>query len=295
MTNAGASSELRIISARRSIPAHLGEIWAFRELLGGLIRKELKVRYKNSVLGFAWSMAQPVFLLVVYSFVFSILGAGFDGFAIWLLCGLVVWTLVSTTLLTSVQSITLNSNLVGKVPFPRAVLPLATFGSALVHFGLQFGTFAVIVLIAQHPVDLAYLWLLPIAVVVLSALLAAGALLLSVANVHARDTQHLLELALVAIFWINPIVYEYERAAQWFVDHDQPASMMLINPLTSIIITFQRAIYGEASVNGRPLLPDESVWWYLRNLCVVGAIAAALLALALWIFDRAEGNLAEVL
>jgi ABC-2 type transport system permease protein len=294
MTNAGPSSELRIISARRSIPAHIAEIWAFRELLGGLIRKELKVRYKNSVLGFAWSMAQPVFLLVVYSFVFSILGAGFDGFAIWLLCGLVVWTLVSTTLVTSVQSITVNANLVGKVPFPRAVLPLAAFGSALVHFALQFGTFAVIVLVAQHPIDAAYIWLLPIAIVALSALLAAGSLLLSVANVHARDTQHLLELALIAMFWANPIVYEYERAAQWFTEHDLPSSLMLLNPLTSVIITFQRAIYGEASVGDRPLLPDESVWWYLRNLCIVGAVSVALLAFALWLFDRAEGSLAEV-
>ena len=78
MSSAGRHpGDLRVVSARRSIPTHLREIWGFRELLGSLIRKELKVRYKNSVLGFAWSMAQPVFLLVVYTFVFSVLGQGF--------------------------------------------------------------------------------------------------------------------------------------------------------------------------------------------------------------------------
>ncbi|HAP75810.1 MAG TPA: ABC transporter [Acidimicrobiaceae bacterium] len=291
----GSSSELRIISARRSIPEHLREIWEFRELLGGLIRKELKVRYKNSVLGFAWSMAQPAFLLAVYTFVFSVLGQGFQRFSIWLLCGLIVWTLVSTTLVTAVQAITVNANLVGKVPFPRAVLPLSTFGSAFVHFLLQFATFMAIVAIARHPIDWAYVWMLPLAVLALSLLLAALALMLSVVNVYARDTQHLLELALIAMFWANPIIYEYQRAATWFSQHSLPTWLPLLNPFTAIVTTFQRAIYGASSVGDRQLLPDVGQWWYLRNIGIIGAVSLGLLALALWYFDRAESNLAEIL
>ena len=76
----GNTGELRVIAARRSNRQQLREIWQYRELLLGLIRKELKVRYKNSVLGFFWSMAQPVFLLCIYSLVFSILDAGFEDF-----------------------------------------------------------------------------------------------------------------------------------------------------------------------------------------------------------------------
>ena len=131
---------------------------------------------------------------------FSILGAGFRDFAIWLLGGLIVWTLVSTTLSTATQSVTSNQYLVSKVPFPRAVLPLSTLGSALVHFVLQFLTFVVILAVSRHRVDLAYVWLLPIALLVTTVLLAAFALMLGAVNVYARDTQHLLDLALIGLF-----------------------------------------------------------------------------------------------
>lgn len=290
-----AAAELRVISARRSIPKHISEIWHVRELLGGLIRKELKVRYKSSTLGFLWSMAQPAFLLLVYSFVFSILGAGFADFSIWVLCGLIVWTLVSTTLTTSVMSVTANAGLVAKVPFPRAVLPLATFGSALTHFFLQFGTFAIILAATRHDIAWSYVWLLPIAVITVALLCAALALLLSVLNVWARDTQHLLELALTALFWANPIIYEYHRASNWFRSQGLPGWLPLLNPFTSVITTFQRTVFGADSVDGRQLLPPVDQWWYLRNLGIIGGASLALLTFGLWMFDRAEGNFAEVL
>lgn len=296
MTSAsGSSAELRIIAARRSIAAHLKEIWSFRELLGGLVRKELKVRYKNSALGFVWSLIQPVFLLVVYGFAFTVLGAGFRDFPVWLLSGLLVWTLASTTLTTSVQSITTNSNLVGKMPFPRAVLPLSTFGAALVHFLLQFSAFFMLLIVLRHEISWSYVWLLPLAVVSLSLLLAALSLLLGVANVYARDTQHLLDLGLVAMFWANPIVYEYLRVARWFANRDMPSWFPLINPFASIITTFQRVLYGTDSVDGQQLLPDVGVWWYLRNISIVGILSLGVLTLAMWYFDRVEGNLAEAL
>lgn len=274
---------------------HVAEIWEYRELLDGLIRKELKVRYKNSVLGFVWSMVQPVFLLGVYTLVFSILGAGFDDFPIWLLCGLIPWTLVSTTLSTATTSVVANQGLVSKVPFPRAVLPLATLGSALVHFVLQMCAFGIVLVIVWHPVDWSYIWLLPIALLVTAMLLAGMSLVLATLNVYARDTQHLLELALVAMFWANPIVYQYERAAVWFKGQGLPGWLPLLNPFTSVITTFQRTIYGTARAGEMQLLPDVTQWWYLRNLTLVGVLAVCLMLLGLFIFDRAEGNFAEVL
>lgn len=291
----GNTGELRVIAARRSNRQQLREIWQYRELLLGLIRKELKVRYKNSVLGFFWSMAQPVFLLCIYSLVFSILDAGFEDFPIWILCGLVVWTLVSTTLSTSVQAITTNQHLVSKVAFPRAVMPLATLGSALVHFVLQSIALAIVLLVVRHPVDWEYVWLLPIAVAVLTLFLSSLALLLSTINVYARDTQHLLDLALVAMFWANPIVYAYQLSSDWFVDHGWPAWTPLLNPFTSVIIVFQRAIYGSAFVGDRQLLPDEGPLWYLGNLGILFVVAVACCIVGLRMFDKAEGNFAEIL
>src|SRR5262245_33819865 len=91
-----SAAPMRPMSGRRTVRAHLGEIVRYRELLQMLIRKELTVRYKNSLLGFTWSMLQPLFFLVVYTAVFAILGAGFEHFAVWILCGLLIWTLISS-------------------------------------------------------------------------------------------------------------------------------------------------------------------------------------------------------
>jgi ABC-2 type transport system permease protein len=142
--------------------------------------------------------------------------------------------------------------------------------------------------------------LLPVAVLVAAVLCSGLALLLATVNVWARDTQHLLDLVLLAMFWANPIVYDYFRAASWFGSHHLPSWLPLTNPFTSIIITFQRAIYGAATTPAndgtlRRLLPDVGSGWYLRNLAIVGLASTAILAFALWLFDRAEGNFAEVL
>jgi ABC-2 type transport system permease protein len=292
---AGNSNELRIIAARRSNRLHVQEIWEYRELLLGLVNKELKVRYKNSVLGFFWSMAQPVFLLVVYGVAFSILKAGFDKFAVWLMCGLVVWTFAGTTLSTSVQSITSNQHLVSKVSFPRAVLPLSSLGASLVHFFLQSVAFGIVLLVLGQQIDWSYIWLLPIAAAVLTLFLSSLALLLSTVNVYARDTQHLLDLALQGMFWAIPILYEYQRVSNWFVGHGWPSWTPLLNPFTPVVITFQRAIYGSAFVGDRQLLPDASQWWYLRNLGYLAMFSLVLLSIGLRAFDKAEGNFAEIL
>ena len=286
---------MRVIASRRPVRVHLGEIWTYRELLSGLVRRELKVRYKSSALGFLWSMAQPIYLLCVYSVVFSILGAGFEGFAIWLLAGLIVWTYVSTTLSKSVDAITVNQALVSKVAFPRAVLPLATLGAALIHFGLQSVALAIALIAMWHGVAWGFVWLLPLAILAITLLLASAALTLSTVNVYARDTRHLLDLAMVALFWANPIIYDYERASRWFDGRGLPSWLPLLNPVTPIVTIFQRAIFAADTADGRRLLPDVSQWWYLRNIGIVLVVGAVLFLAALRLFDRAEGNFAEVL
>jgi ABC-type polysaccharide/polyol phosphate export permease len=283
------------MSARRSIPSHVREIVRYRELIGLLVRKELKVRYQHSVLGFAWSMIQPLFLLAVYSVVFAILGAGFAAFAIWVLCGLLVWTLISTSLIKATDSITSNTSLVGKVKFPRAVLPLSSVGAALVHFCLQSVAFVVILAITRHAVDWAYVWLLPLALLTSIIVCSAFALLLAPLNVYARDTMHLLDLLVLGWFWMTPILYQYELASSWFARHSIGEWVLLANPATPIVITFQRAIYGSANADGTALLPDRGPLWYLLILAVTAAAWSAVLALALRGFDRADVHMAETL
>ena len=294
-TTATPVPELKLVFERRSILRHARELIQYRDLLLILVRKELKVRYKNSTLGFVWSMVQPVFMLAVYTAVFAILGAGFERFGIWVLSGLIVWTFVSTSMSTATQSITTNAPLVGKVRFPRAVLPLASVGAALVHFALQMGGFVIVLVIVRNDVDWAYLLLLPLALLTCTVWCMAIALLLAPLNVIARDTQHLLELVVLAWFWATPILYPYDRASGWLGDQGVPGSLLLLNPFAPVVITFQRALYGTAHVDGTQLLPSYGVGWYL--LVVLLSLAGALMSLAamLWWFDRTEPGLVEAL
>lgn len=283
------------MAGRRTGLAHIAEIVRYRELLAMLVRKELTVRYKNSVLGFTWSMIQPLFLLVVYTAVFAILGAGFASFAIWVLCGLIVWNLISSSLITSTISITANASLVGKVRFPRAILPLASVGGALVHFCFQIVAFAAVLAITRHPVDWGYMLLLPVALATCLVVCAACALVLAPSNVYARDTQHLLELLVLGWFWATPILYTFGRSGEWLATHGISDSVQFINPATPIVITFQRALYGADHASDLWLLPHQGPLWYLGLLVITAAIWSALAFCALVLFDRADVSLAESL
>lgn len=290
------TAELTIVSPRRDVRTQLREILSFRELIGGLVRKELKVRYKQSTLGLAWSMVQPLFLLAIYSLAFSVLSPNsIPHLGVWIMSGLLVWTLVSTTLVTAVTSITSNGPLVGKVRFPRAVLPTATTGAALVHFVLQLATFAVVLLVIRHRVDWAYMWLVPLAIAALLLFLVAVSVLVSAANVYARDTQHLLEMGILGWFWLTPIIYPYGFLQSWLDRHDLSRWLAMINPVTPAVTVVQRALYGTDAVGTNVLLPQQSPLWYLRNTAALAVLGIVLLYVALRVFDRAEANMAEAL
>lgn len=293
-------AELRIVAPRRSIREHVRDVWRYRELLQQLIRKELQVRYQKSVLGFAWSMLNPLFLLVVYSIVFSILGTSFTWFSIWLLCGLLVWNFFSTALSTGTASIVGNGYLVGKVNFPREVLPLASIGAALIHLMFSIVFMIGVLLVTRFDVDWAYLWLTVPALLSVIVLASGLAILLSAANAYARDTAHLLELFLLAWFWLTPIVYPFQLLSDKLATGPLPAYLPLLNPVTPSIIAIQRGVYGTPLVTNadgtvQHLLPDLSQWWYLRNIGIAFAAACVLLAVAIKVFDRAEANFAEVI
>jgi ABC-2 type transport system permease protein len=289
----------RLSTARVGLWERLGEIWRHRELLVAFTRTELKVKYKNSVLGFAWSMLNPALYLVVFYVVFQlILGSGIPNFPIFLLSGLLVWNLFNTGVVSATGSVVANAGLVRKVALPREILPLASVGAALVHFFLQaivlFGALAIF----QYNVAFAYFPLLPVALLAVLIFSAAIGVLLAATNVQLRDTTHFTELAMLAWFWMTPIVYPYELVAGKL---GGKGSLYLANPIVDIVITFQRAIYARTSYTAADgtvqhmLPPDADQWWYLWHLGIVIAASAALFLFALWVFGRTEGNFAEEL
>jgi len=293
---------VRVSTARVGPWARLWEIWRFRELLVAFTRTELKVKYKNSVLGFFWSMLNPALYLVVFYVVFQlILGSGIPSFPIFLLSGLLVWNLFSTGLAGATGSVVGHAGLVRKVSFPREVLPLAAVGAALVHFFLQGIVLFLALLIFRYHVAFSYLPLLPVALFALLLLVAALGMFLAALNVRLRDTGHFVELALLAWFWITPIVYTYRTVAD---KGGAAVSLYGLNPVTWVVLAFQRAIYARTEpvtvkdgvrtvTKILPVGPDQ--WWYLWHLGAVVALSAVLFFGALAYFGRAEGDFAEEL
>jgi ABC-2 type transport system permease protein len=272
----------------------LRNVWQYRELLRNLVRTQLKVKYKNSVLGFLWTLLNPVLYLVVFTVVFDlILTTSIEVFPVYLLSGLLAWNLFSTALGDGATSIVNNASLVNRVWFPREILPLAAIGAALVHFFLQMLVLFGALLLFQRAPGWEYLPALLMAMVVLLLLCAAFAIVLAAVNVYLRDTGHLLELALVAWFWCSAIVYPYLQIADKLEDKLAGGSTwLLLNPMMPVITTFQRVIYNPADAE-QVLQTDTGIGWYFRNLTVVGTGAVIGLVLALYVFGRLEDNFAE--
>jgi ABC-2 type transport system permease protein len=291
---------VRIVSARVNLRQRLVEIWRYRELFAGLVRKELKVKYKESILGFLWSLLNPAVVLLVYYVVFQlILKNGIPYFAIYLMSGVIIWNLFSSALPAATGSVVGNSAIVKKVSFPRETLALASVGASLVHFFLQSIVLIIFLFAFRYTPDPAYLPLLIPALIALLLLTASLGVLMAAVNVYFRDMQHLLEVGLMVWFWATPIVYQYRLVAdrrpgfvKWY---------RLLNPVTPIVLTFQRAIYKRAEPKGLngavihilPVHVDQ--WWYLGQLLIVIVFSIALFGVALVVFGRLEGNFAEEL
>jgi ABC-2 type transport system permease protein len=162
-------------------------------------------------------------------------------------------------------------------------------GAALVHFFLQLGVLVAALVLLRHPVGWEIMPLLPLALIDLILLAAGLCLLFSVANVYMRDMAHFVELALLAWFWVTPIVYPFTQLTKALHGHTVIA---LLNPVTPIVLVFQRALYGKF---GHVIPPNLTFVWYLRNLAIVTVGVLVLLVVALRVFSRLEGNLAEEL
>lgn len=261
-----------------------------RELLGLLVRREIKSRYKDSSLGLVWSLLRPLTQLVIYYVAigeFLSAARSIPQFAIFIFTGLTAWGLFSETLSGSTTSIVSNAGLIKKVYLPREIFPLASLGSALFNFLIQFGILlAATLVLGQFPwhVELLYL---PLALIVVLLYAFALGLLLSAVNVYLRDFQHLIEVLLVVGFWTSPIVYSYELVHNTLNGH-WLEQVYLWNPVTLVVMGFQKAMWVAGADQ---FWPDDLA----LRLGIVGVSSVVLLWVAQRIFARLEGNFAQEL
>jgi ABC-2 type transport system permease protein len=284
----------------------LRELFAYREVLVNLVRKELKVKYTASVLGAVWSLLNPVMFLAVFSLVVFILDNNIPDFPVFLLSGLLAWNFLSSALQSGARSVIDNANLVKKMAFPREILPLAAVGVALFDFVLQ--SLVLLLYIAVYFVGfsgpgfhLPELWLYPLAIVVIVVFATALTFWVAALNVRYRDVGHLLNLGLLVWFWATPIVYQ-----GWLVQQKLQTIQILgldawivylANPVTVIVLGFQRALYSivRPADGGEPILPLMSLGTLTAALLGVLAVSTLLLYLAWRSFFHRSGDFAEEL
>jgi lipopolysaccharide transport system permease protein len=248
------------------------DLFRYRELFGSLFRRDLRAKYKGSVLGLAWSLAHPVMLMLVYLLVFSVLlriqTADYDHYWLFLLGGLPAWVFFATSLQSAARSLLENANLIRKVRFPRQLVPLSMVATQLVGFVVMLAIVIVLSLVyvgaARDTVWLA----LPLAVLVVG--LVAG-LALAVASLNAiyRDVEHIVAALLLPWFFLTPVLYSLESIPgadnhPWLVD-----LVHWGNPLTPAIEALRDPIFfGELPAGGDVLY-----------LAVAAAVSLALGAL----------------
>jgi ABC-2 type transport system permease protein len=295
---AGADEPLERVNAPQGFlhgfGTAVGDIWQRRELLGNLVRKELKVKYKDSLLGFLWSLLLPLVQLAVYWLVIGkfLSGGAVPVYGVFIFCGLAVWTLFSEILSSATNSIVYNASLVKKVYFPRELFPLAAVGAALVNFMFQMvilvlGMTYAGVTTGKWP-DLAELPLPVLGLVALVLFATAIGILLAAANVYLRDIQHLIAIVLMVWFWLTPIIYSVNRVADYL-----PKGLYdiyLLNPMATVVFAFQRFFWPQGK--GTQFDFDGDIYARLVVLIVFGG---ALLWLAQRVFARAQGNFAQEL
>ncbi len=272
----------------------VGEIWNHRQLLSLLVRRDVKARYKDSMLGLLWTLINPLVQLAVYFLVMGqILGAarGIPDFGVYIFSGLTIYGLFAETLSGATGSIVANGGLVKKIYVPREVFPLAATGSALFTFGVQLLVLIVASFTLGTPnLSWSVLYFFPSVLLILVYALAFG-MLLAALNVYLRDVQYLTQVVLMLALWASPIVYAWTMVADVVARFGLPAWLLEVytaSPLTLAVLGFHRAFWGSGSASDYP--PD-----LLMRMGIAFLIGIVLVFLCQRVFARLQGNFAQEL
>lgn len=257
---------------------NLGRLVRYRGLIQSLVARELKARYRGSVLGFFWSFINPLLLLLVYSFVFTNLLTpdfkGIEHYELFLFCGLLPWTWFSSSLLESSGVLISGGNLIKKVLFPAEILPIVTVLANMVHFFFGLTILAVFLLWFQWYPDADGLIWFPVTVLIQLIFTLGCALLLSALTVHFRDIRDILGNLMTFWFFATPIIYPWRNV---------PEHMWLLNwnPFTHLAITYQEVLYFDGPVG------------HWKWLVALGGASVVFFLFGYFVFDRLRDTFAE--
>jgi ABC-type polysaccharide/polyol phosphate export permease len=259
--------------------SNLASLLRYRGLIQSLVTRELKARYRGSVLGFVWSFVNPLLLLSIYSFVFTTIMRNNDSqpkpFAVFLFCGLLPWTWFSASLTEATSSLINGGNLIKKVLFPAEVLPIVSVLANMVHFLLGLLILAAFMILFQHYPDFGGLpWFLVVVAVQLVFTLGL-AFALSALTVHFRDVRDLLTNVLTLWFFATPIIYPY-----FMPSVSRFLMLFRLNPFYHLAVSYQEILFfGQ--------------FGHARSLLLLAALSVGVFLGGYWLFDRLRDSFAE--
>jgi lipopolysaccharide transport system permease protein len=258
----------------------IARLWAYRELLLSLIRRQYQLRYRQSLVGFSWAIIPPLASLFVATVVFhGVMGvqSGKAGvpYTLFTLAALVPWTFFSQSVTAGVPSIVGSMQMVTRLPFPRAAIPFSMIGTSMIDLGISLMGFVLFAIITNAGLPITALWL-PLVLLIELVLVVGVVLLGSAVNVFARDIRIAIPLLMQLWLFLTPVMYPLEKVKGAL------RALYLLNPMTGIVEMFRQILaYGEA--------PS-------MNLLLVAAIGAlTMLVIGTWYFAVTEERFADVI
>ena len=233
-------------------------IYRYREMLINMVRRELRGKYKGSILGFLWTFINPLLQLVVYTIVFSnIMRMGVSNYEIFLFVALIPWMFFSTSVLSGAGSIIYNQSLVTKIYFPREILPLSVVTSNFINMIYCSVIVLAVVLFYHMNLNLEVWFMLPVIAFIEYILVIGIVLIVSALTVYFRDLEHILGIIIMAWQFLTPVMYP-----ESFVP-SQYQAILYLNPMTPIIISFRDVLYY-----GKMPVVENLVYAFLWSLII---------------------------
>jgi ABC-type polysaccharide/polyol phosphate export permease len=259
--------------------ANLGSLLRYRGLIQSLVSRELKARYRGSLLGFVWSFVNPLLLLSIYSFVFNTVMPNNNPrtrpYAVFMFCGLLPWTWFSASLTEATSSLISGGNLIKKVLFPAEVLPIVSVLANMVHFALGLLILAAFMIAFHHYPNVSALPWFPVVVLVQLIFTLGLSLALSALTVHFRDIRDLLANVLTLWFFATPIIYPYfQPTVERFL------TLFRLNPFYHLAVSYQEILFFER-------------FGHARSLLLLGGLSVGVFLAGYWLFDRLRDSFAE--
>ena len=271
----------------------LREIWRYRPLILELVRRDLKLRYKNSLGGIAWSLINPLMQVAVITIVMKfILPQPIESYSAYLLGVLFAWNLIAVSISDGCISVLQNAMLVRKIYFPRAILPLATLLGNLFHFSISFVfTIVYFFYLGAYPQHLQFnfLWVIP-TIFFMAALCLGLSYILSYLNGFYEDIRFIVTALTSLFFYALPILYPIEqvRARGYY-------EVFMLNPVAALLVMYQRSLLGAPDVKASPTesLPPVLIPDILPYFGLAGIVSVATLVLGFFLFERYKWEMVE--